>query len=160
MSDLIVAKKLVSVFTGVDQIMLAALRCTVSYSITPNSLAHANQKRPRWFIDEQIFSILSGDYSWKRKKKRRYITGWSTLRLANNFSFTLVVDNISAYVNWLFDVLLLFPKIVTEIPQTNSEKSKIWSSSKVFCPARIVRLPHSLCADSNWSHTNKILKKK
>lgn len=52
MSDLIVAKKLVSVFTGVDQIMLAALRCTVSYSITPNSLAHANQKRPRWFIDE------------------------------------------------------------------------------------------------------------
>ena len=63
MSDLIVAKKLVSVFTGVDQIMLAALRCTVSYSITPNSLAHANQKRPRRFIDEQIFSILSGDYS-------------------------------------------------------------------------------------------------
>lgn len=67
MSDLIVAKKLVSVFTGVDQIMLAALRRTVSDSITPNSLAHANQKRPRWFTDQQIFSILPGDYPWKKK---------------------------------------------------------------------------------------------
>lgn len=45
MCDLIVAEKLVRVFTCVHQVMLAALRCSIGDGITPDTLTHSHQKR-------------------------------------------------------------------------------------------------------------------